>query len=107
MDLFEALTHLSPKVQRLLGMAEDWQRAQREGVTALLTEPFQPKQPVALAVRVGEDGMALLVERYRNGTTARELSKHFDCSLSTVKRLLRQRKVRRRCPQVDSGRAVL
>jgi hypothetical protein len=30
-------------------MADDWTRAQREGVTALDPEPFQPKQPEAVA----------------------------------------------------------
>lgn len=95
MDLFEALTHPAPKVARLLGMADGWKRAQREGVTALPAQPFQPKQPQALAVRLGEDGVALLVERYRSGTTARVLAGQFGCSLSTVKRLLRQRQVRR------------
>jgi hypothetical protein len=94
-DLFEALTHLSPKVQRLLGMADDWRREQREGVTAVEAEPFQPKQPEALATRIGEDGVVLLVERYRDGATARELATYFGCGLSTIKRLLRQRKVRR------------
>jgi hypothetical protein len=97
-DLFEALTHLSPKVRRLLGMADAWKRAQRGGVTAVQAEPFQPQQPEALAVRLGADGVALLIERYRNGQTARELAAYFGCSLSTVKRLLRQRDVRRRSP---------
>jgi hypothetical protein len=94
-DLFEALTHPSPKVQRLLGLADEWKRAQREGVTALESEPFQPKQPEALAVRLGEDGVALLIERYRSGTTAQVLAGQFGCSLSTIKRLLRQRRARR------------
>jgi|SRR5690349_17350873 len=58
-------------------MAEDWERAQREGVTRLETEPFQPKQPEALAVQLGsrycpsriiglekiEDGIAALYQR--------------------------------------------
>jgi len=95
-DLFEALTHLSPKVQRLLGMADEWKRAQREGVMAVPVRPFESKQPEALAIRLGEDGVALLIERYRNGQTARELASYFGCGLSTVKRLLRQRMIRRR-----------
>lgn len=72
------MTHLSPKVQRLLSMAEDWKRAQHAGVTALPAEPFKPKQSEALAVQLGEDGVALLIERYRKGVTARELAEHLD-----------------------------
>ena len=76
-------------------MAGDWKRAQSAGVMALPTKPFQPRQPEALAVRLGEEGVTLLIERYRRGATARELAEHFGSSLSTIKRLLRQRKVRR------------
>ena len=69
-DLFEALTHLSPKVQRLLSKADEWKRAQREGVTALEPEPFQPKQTEALAVRLGEGGVTLLRALPKRGDSA-------------------------------------
>lgn len=46
--------------------------------------------------RMGATEVERLISCYRDGTTARELAEQFKVSLSSVKRLLRERKVRRR-----------
>lgn len=52
---------------------------------------YQPKQPEALAVRIGEAGVAKLIKSFRTGTSKQELADYYGCSLSTVERLLRKR----------------
>jgi len=59
-----------------------------------LTAALPTKQQPSLAERLGEADVQTLIHRYRAGTTARELADHLDCSLSTIKRLLRARNVR-------------
>lgn len=49
-----------------------------------------------VADRLGEDGVAALVERYRLGATARAVAAEFGVSLTKVKAILRDRGVRRR-----------
>lgn len=56
---------------------------------------FQPKQPEALVVRIGEAGTKILIERFRAGETKQHLADQYNCSLSTIERLLRLRGVRR------------
>lgn len=55
-----------------------------------------PVQRWRVADRLGEDGIAALVERYRSGVTAREVPTEFGVSLTKVKALIRERGVRRR-----------
>ncbi|WP_390623907.1 helix-turn-helix domain-containing protein [Fodinicola feengrottensis] len=46
--------------------------------------------------RLDEAAVSTLIASYRSGVTAVELAKRFDISKSSVKRILRERSVRRR-----------
>jgi hypothetical protein len=91
--LKEALLHPSPKVRRLLGMAEQWKK--EAGIAApVYVKRYQPKQVVPLDDKIGEDATAQLIERFWSGTTQAELAQDHGTSVSSVKRLLRKHGVR-------------
>lgn len=97
-DLFEALSHPSWETRRLLDMAAEWLACRNEqaNVGHDFQRQFQPKQSEALAVRIGDKGVKILIERFRAGETKQRLADQYNCSLSTIERLLRLRGVRRR-----------
>jgi DNA invertase Pin-like site-specific DNA recombinase len=53
-----------------------------------------------VADRLSEADVCSLAARYQAGTTARELAEHFSISRTSVKRLLRERGIRRTTPAV-------
>lgn len=55
-------------------------------------------RPWRVGDRLSEADVGGMVSSYQAGMTARELAEHFKISKSSVKRLLRERGVRRRTP---------
>ncbi len=58
----------------------------------------QAQRPWRVSDRLSEADLCNLALRYRAGTTGRELAEQFKISKSTVKRLLRERGIRRTTP---------
>ena len=55
-----------------------------------------------VADRLTEEDVTALVEAYRTGTTARELATQYGIGMTTVKRMLRERGVRKRSASITS-----
>lgn len=75
-------------------MVKHWTKAPAAERDVASKPRFQPQQTLWLAERLGEPGVHKLIAAYRNGTTGPALAAKYDCSLSTIKRLLRRRQVR-------------
>jgi hypothetical protein len=58
--------------------------------------PIQPKQPWRAIDRLGEDQIQSLIESFQSGATVRELTERYPLSRTAIKKLLRDRGVRRR-----------
>lgn len=99
MDLWEAYASITYETRRLLDLAKSWPTTEASPASHQhhlnKERAYQPKQPESLAVRLGEAGVAQLIQEFLVGVTQQELAASYECSLSTVQRLLRNREVRR------------
>jgi hypothetical protein len=73
-------------------------RDAREPETARSVRSGQAPRVWRVSDRLSEPDLCSLVSGYRAGTTARELAQQFNISKSSVKRLLRDRGIRRTAP---------
>ncbi len=90
--LKEALSYPSPRVRRLLGMAEAWRKSPVSQVDD--SPSYEPKQLPSLAERLGESGIRILIAQFLAGTTKKALADLHNTSESSIKRLLQARDVR-------------
>jgi DNA-directed RNA polymerase specialized sigma24 family protein len=90
-DLRAAFASITHATRRLLSMSAGWTTPTP---VASAERAYQRKQQPSLGERLGEAGVQRLITSYRRGATAAELAEACDCSLSTVKRLLRTSNVR-------------
>jgi hypothetical protein len=67
-----------------------------EVLVSVCSDRVPGREPRAVVDRLGESGVEVLVDRFVGGATARELAAEWGVSLSSVKRILRGRGVRRR-----------
>lgn len=88
MGLKEAFAYPSPRVSRLLAMAEAWKQGKRPPTT-VHAKHHRPKQQPSLAERLGRAGIETVARDFLAGTTKPELAERYGVSLSTIKRLLR------------------
>jgi len=99
-DLWAAYAHITPQTHRLLQMGEAWAKESNEGRgdgrDFLVVQPrYQPKQAESLEARLGEEGVKALAAAFLAGTSKQELADQHLCNVSTIKRVLRQRGIRR------------
>jgi len=74
-------------------MANTWLKSGAPGSSSTARQRVQPKQRALLGERIGEDGVADLIAKFRAGVTKHQLAEEYGCSPSTIERLLRLRGV--------------
>lgn len=93
-DIWEAYAHMTPQTRRLLQMSDTWSDA--EPSQGRMHRPqYQPRQTLPLEERLNEADVTRIVKRFLSRTaTQQELAVEYGTSVSSIKRLLRERDVR-------------
>jgi hypothetical protein len=97
-DLMGRYSNQSDLLRDLERVGRDLGRAVADPIETSVTVRSDrvPARGWRVADRLGEVGVAALVERYRSGATARAVAVEFGVSLTKVKAILRERGARRR-----------
>jgi DNA-directed RNA polymerase specialized sigma24 family protein len=90
-------------LERFVELARAWQRLQREQTetytpaeTITLTSAGSSQRARLVSSRLSEAHIANLIDAYRAGATISELAQRFSIGTTAVKKLLRERKARRK-----------